>query len=239
MQSTHTVKPVERQIDSLTASHNADKASAQRLKESKESHRLSSRAELGSDQPYQEQPAVNISSVASNSQAAEETNNDVDSLDVEANSIGSRSIRSHEISDERSGSMINESSIAAAASNSNRPKDTDNPLFQPETCDGGRRSPGGTIYKGRGSRRYQGRHMHLPLKRFHEGTSHLNLPARTLNGANMSSNHVNGVIIGYDPRNSDRGHLNGQSTSRHHRQRSRSRSRSPPDDGGDRKPRAK
>lgn len=32
----------------------------------------------------------------------------------------------------------------------------------------GRTSPGGTIYKGRGVRRYQGRYMHLPLKRFHQ-----------------------------------------------------------------------
>lgn len=32
----------------------------------------------------------------------------------------------------------------------------------------GRTSPGGTVYKGRGVRRYQGRYMHLPLKRFHQ-----------------------------------------------------------------------
>lgn len=31
----------------------------------------------------------------------------------------------------------------------------------------GRISPGGTVYKGRGVRRYQGRYMHLPLQRFH------------------------------------------------------------------------
>jgi hypothetical protein len=33
----------------------------------------------------------------------------------------------------------------------------------------GRVSPGGTIYKGKGVRRYQGRYMKLPLKRFHQG----------------------------------------------------------------------
>lgn len=44
-----------------------------------------------------------------------------------------------------------------------------NPLLcssEPNT--NGRTSPGGTIYKGRGNRRYQGRYMHLPLKRFHQ-----------------------------------------------------------------------
>jgi len=35
----------------------------------------------------------------------------------------------------------------------------------------GRRSPGGTVYKGRGIRRYQGRYMHLPLKRFHQNST--------------------------------------------------------------------
>mmetsp|Transcript_14711 Transcript_14711/g.31677 ORF Transcript_14711/g.31677 Transcript_14711/m.31677 type:complete len:782 (-) Transcript_14711:480-2825(-) len=33
----------------------------------------------------------------------------------------------------------------------------------------GRVSPGGTIYRGKGVRRYQGRYMKLPLKRFHQG----------------------------------------------------------------------
>jgi len=36
------------------------------------------------------------------------------------------------------------------------------------TSGSGRVSPGGTVYKGRGIRRYQGRYMHLPLKRFHQ-----------------------------------------------------------------------
>jgi len=35
------------------------------------------------------------------------------------------------------------------------------------SVDQGRISPGGTVYKGRGVRRYQGRYMHLPLQRFH------------------------------------------------------------------------
>ncbi len=35
-----------------------------------------------------------------------------------------------------------------------------------ESHPNGRVSPGGTVYKGRGVRKYQGRYMHLPLKRF-------------------------------------------------------------------------
>mmetsp|Transcript_19773 Transcript_19773/g.30515 ORF Transcript_19773/g.30515 Transcript_19773/m.30515 type:complete len:618 (-) Transcript_19773:1880-3733(-) len=45
------------------------------------------------------------------------------------------------------------------------------PLLQddtPSTRTNCRTSPGGTVYKGRGTRRYQGRYMHLPLKRFHQ-----------------------------------------------------------------------
>jgi len=37
-----------------------------------------------------------------------------------------------------------------------------------QSINNGRRSPGGTVYKGRGVRKYQGRYMHLPLKRFHQ-----------------------------------------------------------------------
>ena len=41
------------------------------------------------------------------------------------------------------------------------------------SVDNGRTSPGGTVYKGRGVRRYQGRYMHLPLTRFQQN---LNVP---------------------------------------------------------------
>ena len=37
-----------------------------------------------------------------------------------------------------------------------------------ESYPNGRVSPGGTVYKGRGVRKYQGRYMHLPLKRFQQ-----------------------------------------------------------------------
>ena len=43
--------------------------------------------------------------------------------------------------------------------------------FQSQLCasqSNGRTSPGGTVYKGRGVRRYQGRYMHLPLQRFQQ-----------------------------------------------------------------------
>ena len=45
------------------------------------------------------------------------------------------------------------------------------PIFDsaPQTGSG-RRSPGGTVYKGRGVRRYQGRYMNLPLKRFQQNS---------------------------------------------------------------------
>jgi hypothetical protein len=61
----------------------------------------------------------------------------------------------------------------------NPPSDSSAPSPHPLLCsDGqslnGRTSPGGTIYKGRGVRRYQGRYMHLPLKRFHQNGVHLN-----------------------------------------------------------------
>lgn len=49
----------------------------------------------------------------------------------------------------------------------------------------GRVSPGGTIYKGRGVRRYQGRYMNLPLKRFHQ------------NGVNLSENGTDFIANGF------------------------------------------
>lgn len=113
-----------------------------------------------------------------------------------------------------------------------------NPLKSSSDSANGRTSPGGTIYKGRGVRLYQGRFMNLPLKRFHQ------------NGANVDD-HM-GVAIHqslqdetsygrsyYDPRQRDRWERSrGRSFSpdshvRRHspndepaRRRSRSRSRS-------------
>jgi len=58
----------------------------------------------------------------------------------------------------------------------------------------GRTSPGGTVYKGRGVRRYQGRYMHLPLKRFHSnGVTVLPPSDDTVVGDNGL---VDGVVVG-------------------------------------------
>ena len=40
------------------------------------------------------------------------------------------------------------------------------PDATPQRLESGRTSPGGTFYKGRGVRKYQGRYMKLPMKRF-------------------------------------------------------------------------
>ena len=47
-----------------------------------------------------------------------------------------------------------------------------------KTHPNGRVSPGGTVYKGRGVRKYQGRYMHLPLKRFHQNGATIPEPIR-------------------------------------------------------------
>ena len=63
--------------------------------------------------------------------------------------------------------------MGAAASEDDEKKP--HPLLcdQSDSKSGGRISPGGTIYRGRGLRRYQGRFYALPLKRFHQGGVHL------------------------------------------------------------------
>ena len=82
------------------------------------------------------------------------------SLDVETHSIETRSNNSQEDS-------AVESKHRAATEEA-----TPSPFLMLSSSSG-RRSPGGTIYKGRGERRYTGRYMHLPLKRFHNDGVHL------------------------------------------------------------------
>ena len=53
----------------------------------------------------------------------------------------------------------------------------------------GRMSPGGTVYKGRGVRRYQGRYMNLPLKRFHHNNNFLHLSNTDSYSNTTLSNH--------------------------------------------------
>lgn len=156
---------------------------------------------------------------------------EANSLGVEAHSVGERSVQSLEgipETDEATNWRSEVTSTKAAAT------DEVNPLHSTGVEGGGRRSPGGTIYKGRGTRRYQGRYMHLPLKRFHEGTStHLSemLPLARFAAAPQHSQS----IPGYDPRASP-GRCDERTS---HRERSRSRSRSPGDKEEDRKPAAR
>jgi hypothetical protein len=92
------------------------------------------------------------------------------SLDVETHSIETRSIHSQDEAEAPNVEMTE-------ASKPETPEDSQpmtNPLLTSDEPDSnGRRSPGGTIYKGRGIRRYQCRYMHLPLKRFHQNGVHL------------------------------------------------------------------
>lgn len=146
------------------------------------------------------------------------------SLDVETHSVGSQSIPSQ---DETSSPPPPEESETSASVQSTVP------------VENGHRSPGGTIYKGRGIRRYQGRYMHLPLKRFHQNGVHLaedeqQQEQHKSDGFGVSRLHErDGIQSDYcDPRResrlcrSDYRHSTCRTQSR---SRSRSRSRSPPD----------
>ena len=142
---------------------------------------------------------------------------------------------------------IEEGEAAAA-----QPKDDsneDHSLRNGDSSDvpNGRVSPGGTVYRGRGVRRYQGRYMNLPMRRFHQNGVNLCNNDEVHNG--FSHNSLNEE---YDPRVNDQHQYNdrrGRSQSprrwngndrrrspsleRHdgnayEGKRSRSRSRSPP-----------
>ena len=124
------------------------------------------------------------------------------------------------------------SATAAAAEDEKKP----HPLLcdQSSSKTSGRISPGGTIYRGRGVRRYKGRFYALPLKRFHQDGVHLHSDSGSWDdryGRNPRDDHQ------YDGDNHNyHGHLSsryeGDSERGHNRSRSRSRSRSPP--AGDR-----
>ena len=77
----------------------------------------------------------------------------------------------------------------------------------------GRISPGGTVYKGRGVRRYQGRYMNLPLKRFKQ-----NGGAEDDDSSLLRHNHREGEEINRAQRTSpdfwDRKHSRSRSRSR-------------------------
>jgi len=89
----------------------------------------------------------------------------------------------------------------------------------------GRMSPGGTIYRGRGIRRYQGRFMNLPMKRFHQSASGMtsSIPLSLMDGSTIEAqgNHAQLEDNQREAWSGDR-----KSWDRT-RSRSRSRSRSP------------
>lgn len=94
----------------------------------------------------------------------------------------------------------------------------------------GRTSPGGTVYKGRGVRRYQGRYMHLPLKRFHQNgcsiqdtTTDQQQQQQQLGGGHPSRDSPDGCYPGQY-----QDHTYGDPPREWERGRQRSRSRSPP-----------
>lgn len=101
----------------------------------------------------------------------------------------------------------------------------------------GRISPGGTIYRGRGVRRYKGRFYALPLKRFHQDGVHLHSDSEA-EGSATSRSHLHHepqwderYRSKDDYQRGDKHDYNAgedSSSSRHRRDRSRSRSRSPP-----------
>lgn len=157
------------------------------------------------------------------------------SLDVETHSIGTRSVHSQDEaapSGEDDGAFDRQAS-SLSISDAIVDSTTAGTLAQVERhVNGGRQSPGGTIYKGRGTRRYQGRYMHLPLKRFHHEGVHL----ETLDGDDPHSTH--GRKRPYPQRNDWRWNDRQPEADESHcpRPRFRSRSRSP--DQEDRKPSA-
>jgi hypothetical protein len=181
--------------------------------------------------------AGSVKSYGSNAGSAVHSDTDCDcggSLDVETHSVGTRSIHSQ---DEAPPVAATEEPEAAHA------------LLSTAPVENGRRSPGGTIYKGRGTRRYQGRYMHLPLKRFHQNGVHLDedehQPPST---SNIPTHEHDGIHPDWnDPRRKDRmsrprrnGHRLTSSPGR--RSRSRSRDRSPTshdDDDDERKPKGR
>jgi hypothetical protein len=136
-------------------------------------------------------------------------------------------------SDSCDGTVLTDAPIA-----NEEKKQQPHPLLcsQPDSKNG-RISPGGTIYRGRGVRRYKGRFMHLPLKRFHNNGVHLScVDEHSDDRANLETGHT---VAHYDDRWQARGysaveddyqrgdHSYYGQPARRRNSRSRSRSRSP------------
>ncbi len=118
---------------------------------------------------------------------------------------------------------------------------SNNPLHnsQPDNLTNGRTSPGGTVYKGRGVRRYQGRYMNLPLQRFHQDGAILPPPVDDSSTFHGTENFRTSPEVEHRPQHTDsfsryevenkNSHKRWSHSSRswsHNRSRSRSRSRS-------------
>jgi hypothetical protein len=133
------------------------------------------------------------------------------SLDVETHSVETRSVHSQEEAPPTETTTTETTAIP----NETEESKLNLSLVQCASDTNGRRSPGGTIYKGRGTRRYKGRYMHLPLKRFHQ------------NGVDLQSVHEDADRV-FDNRRMEIGeHTDRFSHGQHASRRSRSRSRSP------------
>jgi hypothetical protein len=104
------------------------------------------------------------------------------SLGVETNSVGTRSVHSQEdcYCPLIASTSISEQQPIGPTHQSAEHQEPQHRRLATATSTGGaggtengRQSPGGTIYIGRGRRRYQGRYMRLPLKRFRRNGVHL------------------------------------------------------------------
>mmetsp|Transcript_17911 Transcript_17911/g.36917 ORF Transcript_17911/g.36917 Transcript_17911/m.36917 type:complete len:420 (-) Transcript_17911:237-1496(-) len=103
------------------------------------------------------------------------------------------------------------------------------PLLCDPNVKNGRISPGGTIYRGRGVRRYKGRFYALPLKRFHQDGVHLHSDSehegsdKTSQQSGSHQQHDDGDHYQHDYQRRGEWYERDRG-----RDRSRSRSRSPP-----------
>jgi len=143
------------------------------------------------------------------------------SLDLETNSVHSQEdAKPKEVASRNHSGSIG--SLSEDEKQHDRDSDGSIPVHTVEArseLQSGRRSPGGTIYKGRGVRRYMGRYMHLPLKRFHENG--VTLDATTTSTSERDGHHM---VPGYDHRMEDCMDRQGGNVSGRSRDRSRSRS---------------
>jgi hypothetical protein len=210
---------------------NAESARKSAIDSAKSSHSKDSMSQAGTDSNYGDSDCA----------ALVDTDDCGGSLDVETHSIETRSIHSQDEAEAPNVEMTE-------ASKPETPEESQtmtNPLLTSEPDhSNGRMSPGGTIYKGRGVRRYQGRYMHLPLKRFHQNGVHLDsvdegssaFQQGPVNGEQVVVNGFASTSQWEDPRR--RTPPIPMNDFQRERSRSRSRSRSPPTDG-DRKPRSR